>query len=599
MRGSFGYSEQGKEGRVNDFGLWRRILRYCDRHKASLAAAVALSFIVTYCSLMLPRIMQQGIDAFMAQSDLGTAERVLGLRHLAGVYGILVCIIFTTNFIQVVLLEWIGQSVMHRLRQQLFNHLLHLDLAFFNEHKAGQLVTRLTNDIQNMHEMFTSVMVTLFNDALKLTGIFCFLYLMNGRLALLMTLFIPLAFLVARQFAGHARKIFRRIRSQLAKINSFLAETLQAMSIVQLFGCQDWAEREYADLTGEYLQRNISQVRVFGLFMPLTDLLSSGAVAVILWYGGGEVIREQLSLGELVAFISYMRLFFQPLRELSQKYSIVQSAMASAERIFHLLDTKNTLPAPSGPHSVELDGDVSFSGISFGYTASQPVFTGLDLHIKKGESVALVGSTGAGKTTLIQLLARFFDPDTGTVRINGVDIRTIPLPVLRRTVGLIMQDIFILPGTVMDNIILDQPLDEEKLNRILQQTGLEAFIRKLPNGLQTQIGEGFAELSVGEKQLLSFVRALYRDPVILVLDEATSSIDTESENLLEEAIAAGFSNRTSLIIAHRLSTVRRVDRIIVMDQGKIVEQGSHDELMAEDSLYSNLVALDLKGNSFP
>ncbi|WP_028582438.1 ABC transporter ATP-binding protein [Desulfogranum japonicum] len=596
MRGSFGYTEKGEEGRVNDFGLWRRILTYCRRYKIPLAVAVLLSFVVTFCSLMLPRIMQEGIDGYMAQSHLEISARILGLQHLAVVYGVLVCCIFLTNFVQIVLLEWIGQSVMHKLRKQLFDHLVHLDLAFFNEHRAGQLVTRLTNDIQNMHEMFTSVMVTLFNDALKLVGIFCLLYLMNARLALLMTLFVPLAFFITRQFAHYARKVFRQIRSQLAKINSFLAEALQAIDIIQLFGRHDWAEKTYTDLTDEYLQRNLKQVSIFGFFMPLTELMSSGAVALILWYGGGEVLRSRLSLGELVAFLSYMRLFFQPLRELSQKYSIVQSAMASAERIFHLLDTKSHLHFPVWKQAVALDGDVNFSGIVFGYSASKLVFNGLDLHIKKGESVALVGSTGAGKTTLIQLLARFYDPHAGNITLNDVDIRTIPLPILRQTVGLIMQDIFILPGTVQENIILDQPLDKEKLDRILQQTGLEVFIGRLSNGLQTQIGEGFSELSVGEKQLLSFVRALYRDPVILVLDEATASIDTESENLLEEAVAAGFSNKTSLIIAHRLSTVRRVDRIVVMDQGRIVEQGSHEELMSTDSLYSNLVTLDLKNS---
>ncbi|PIE57835.1 MAG: ABC transporter ATP-binding protein [Desulfobulbus propionicus] len=595
MRGDFGYTEKGQSGKMNDVHLWKRILGYCHHHKAAFAGAIFLSFTISLATLLLPRIMQQGIDGYMAQSQLEINARILGLQNLAFSFGFLICCIFLATLVQIVLLEWIGQSVMHQLRQQLFGHVLQMDLAFFNAHRAGQLVTRLTNDIQNMHEMFTSVMVTLFNDALKLVGIFAFLYFMNVRLALLMSLFVPLALWITLQFAKRARKIFRRIRSQLAQINSFLAETLEAMNVVQAFGRQEWAERACITLNEEYLRRNIAQVKVFGFFMPLTDLLSSAAVALILWYGGGEIISNRLSLGELVAFLFYMRLFFQPLRDLSQKYSIVQSAMASAERIFDLLDEKSRITSPKLEKPVVLEGDVCYTGVTFGYTKDEPVIKGIDLCIQKGESVALVGSTGAGKTTLVNLLARFFDPTEGTVSINGVDVRTVPLPVLRQTVGLIMQDIFLLPGTVLDNIVLDQPLDHEKLTRILRQTGLTTFISKLPAGLQTKIGEGGMELSVGEKQLLSFVRALYRDPLVLILDEATSSIDTESENLLEEAIAASFNDRTSLVIAHRLSTVRRVDRIVVMDKGKIIEQGSHAELMSTDSLYSRLVSLDLQG----
>lgn len=592
---NYGYSEQGQVGRLNDFHLWRRILRYSKDHKLGLIAAILLSLVVTLSTLMLPRLMQYGIDGYMTSAQLDVAGRVAGLRTISFAYGFFVCLIFVTNFTQVVLLEWIAQSVMHRLRQQLFGHIIRLDMGFFHKQRAGQLVTRLTNDIQNMHEMFTSVMVTLFNDALKLLGIFCFLYLMNARLALLMTFFIPLAFFITRQFARHARETFRRIRSQLAKINSFLAETLEAISVVQIFGRQQWARTEFTSLTGGYLQRNIEQIKIFGFFMPLTDLMSSAAVAVILWYGGGEIIQNRLSLGELAAFLTYMRLFFQPLRELSQKYSIVQSAMASAERIFDVLDVQPaiTYNSSSGVEK-KLDGDIHFSGVSFGYSPEEPVLHNITLHVQQGETVALVGTTGAGKTTLISLLARFYDPDTGSITLCGQNIRSLPLTTLRKNIGMIMQDIYIMPGTVQENIVLGELEDQEKLTHILESTGLNGFIGKLSNGLQTLIGEGGTELSVGEKQLLSFVRALYRDPSVLILDEATSSIDTESENLLEDAIEASFSTRTSLVIAHRLSTVRRADRIVVMDQGQIIEQGTHDQLMAYDSAYRKLVEIDLQ-----
>ena len=596
---NFGYAEEGQHERVGDARLWWRIVSYCSQHLGSLALAVLLSLAVTAATLAMPRLMQIGIDHSILAESLGPAERVAGLGRVALQYGLLVLAVFVLTFLQVVLLEWIGQRVMHRLRQHLFTHLLTLDLAFFQSQPAGRLVTRLTNDIQNMHEMFTSVMVSLFNDGLKLAGIFWFLAMMNSRLALVMAVFVPLALVITRIFSRFAREKFREIRVQLARLNSFLAESLAGMTVIQVFGGQERSSREHSELTGEYLQRSFGQIRVFGVFMPLTELMSSAAIALIVWYGGGEVVRSNLTIGELAAFLSYMRLFFQPLRELSQKYSIVQSAMASAERIFQTLDTEPRITAPALPaETAPLDrpaGQIEFDRVDFAYTPDEPVLTDISLKVAPGETVALVGSTGAGKSTLISLLVRFHDPVRGVVRIDGRDLRTLPLADLRHQVGLIMQDIFILPDTVRANIVLDQEADEGRLAELLAATGLQRFVDRLPQGLDTRIGEGALNLSVGEKQLLSFARALYRDPAILVLDEATAAIDTESENLLEQAIAIGFHDRTSLVIAHRLSTIRRVDRIVVMDGGRIVEEGTHEALMARDSRYARLVALDLRG----
>ena len=592
---NFGYSEEGHVGSVGDAHIWRRLLIYCRGHVAGMVGAVALSLLITAAALGLPRLMQLGIDRYIVADNLDNAARIAGLGQAAVYYGLLVGVVFAATFAQVVLLEWIGQSIMQRLRQHLFAHVLTLDLSYFHSQPVGRLVTRLTNDIQNMYEMFTSVMVTLFNDGLKLAGIFWFLAMMNGRLALVMAVFIPLAVVVTVVFSRFAREKFRAIRSQMSKINSFLAESLAGVSVVQSFGGQGRSSRTHRELTQEYLERSFGQIRVFGAFMPLTELMGSAAIALIIWYGGGEVIQRHLTIGELAAFISYMRLFFQPLRELSQKYSIVQSAMASAERIFQTLDARSAMlePAPEpGNAAAALTGSIEFRGVRFAYQPDQPILTDINLTIASGETVALVGATGAGKSTLISLLVRFYDPTQGQVLIDGRDVRDLPLAALRQRVGIIMQDIFIMPDTVRANMILDQPPDEARLADILAQTGLQPFIDRLPQGLATRIGEGALNLSLGEKQLLSFVRALYRNPAILVLDEATASIDTESENLLEEAIAAGFRGRTSLVIAHRLSTIRRVDRIIVMDQGRIVEQGSHDELMARDSLYRGLVRMD-------
>ena len=592
---NFGYSEEGQPGAIGDGRLWLRILGYCRGHVRALAGAVFLSLVITVASLTLPRLMQMGIDTSIVAEGISRPERVAGLGRITLLYGLLVVVIFLATFLQVMALEWIGQSIMHRLRQHLFGHILTLDLHYFHGQPAGRLVTRLTNDIGNMHEMFTSVMVTLFNDGLKLAGIFWFLFLMNSRLALVMAVFIPLAAISTMLFSRFARAKFQAIRSQLARINSFLAEALAGVAVIQCFGGQERSSRTHGELTREYQARAFGQIKIFGLFMPLIDLMSSAAVALIIWYGGGEVIRRHLTIGELAAFVSYMRLFFQPLRELSQKYSIVQAAMASAERIFQTLDTRSAMTAlvrPPAAGTRTVMGSIEFRGVAFGYEPGQPILHGIDLTIRPGETVALVGATGAGKSTLVSLLVRFYDPSAGQILIDGGDIRALPLNILRQQVGLIMQDIFILPDTVRTNIILDQEPDERRLAAILDQTGLKAFIDRLPQGLDTRIGEGARSLSLGEKQLLSFVRVLYREPAILALDEATASIDTESENMLEQAIAAGFRGRTSLVIAHRLSTIRRVDRIVVLEQGRIVEQGSHDELMGKESVYRGLVRLD-------
>ncbi len=594
---NYGYSEKGQEGSLSDFHLWRKILQFSAPYWLSLLFAVIISILITWATLTLPHLVQTAIDHYITATTVATDARIAGLTRTAIHYGVLIFAIFFASFCQVLVLEWVGQSVMHTVRQRLFHHLLHLDLPFFNSNPTGRLVTRLTNDIQNMNEMFTSVIVTLFNDLLQLTGILVLLFWMNPRLAGVMTIFIPLAIIITIFFARLAREQFRAIRIQLAKINSFLAENLSGMSIIQLFGRQESNRQTFEHLSEGFLQRTLSQIKLFGTFMPLTEFMSSAAIALILWYGGGEVLQKRLTLGELVAFISYMRLFFQPLRELAQKYSVVQSAMASAERIFQLLDTKSQIIELEQPVQLpKIQGSLLFKNIHFGYQADNPILHDVSLALYPGQTVALVGTTGSGKTTLVNLLLRFYDPQAGTIRIDDTDIASLELRKLRTIVGVILQDVFILQDTLFANIVMDTGCSREKTEAILNQTGMNRFVDKLPAGLDTIIGEGGLELSTGEKQLLSFARVLCRNPAILVLDEATAAIDTESENILEQAIADSFKGRTSLVIAHRLSTIRRADHIVVMAHGKIVEQGSHEELLQRNGHYALLVAMDLQND---
>lgn len=626
---NYGYFEEGSVGKVSDLRIWRRILSYCRAHRAGLLLSILLSLLITIATLALPRLMQLGIDQYIAVADLETEARIAGLTHLALIYGGAVLLAFGGGFVQVMLLEYIGQAIMHRLRNDLYGHFLGLDLAFFHRHPVGRLVTRLTNDIQNMHEMFTSVMVTLLNDLLKLLGILVALAFINLRLAAVMALFLPLALMVTLGFSRLAREQFRAVRSQLAVVNSFLQESISAVGLIQLYGREMGSRTRFDVLNNEFMQRTLAQVRLFGFFMPLSEFLSTLAMVVILWYGGAKVLHRQLTIGEFVAFFSYMRLFFQPMRDLSQKYSIVQSALASAERIFQLLDAKSTIHSPEKPICIdEVKGEIRFEQVSFSYQDEaseeqggsapaqtqtqtqtegkgsevnpdedeQGVLRKIDLQIRAGETLALVGSTGAGKSTLISLLARFYDPSQGRILLDGHDLRSYAVADLRRKVGLVLQDVLIEPDTVLANISLETGLKRIDVESILALTGMGSFVDRLPQGLDTRIGEGGLELSSGEKQLLAFARILCRKPAVLILDEATSSVDTEAENLLEQALEASFAGRTSIIIAHRLSTVRRADRIVVMDQGRIVEQGSHEELMGQQGIYANLIALDLQGD---
>ncbi|HBG18271.1 MAG TPA: ABC transporter ATP-binding protein [Desulfobulbaceae bacterium] len=592
----FGYSEEGKQASLGDLHLWGRILHFTGPYRMGLIAAVIISLLITWATLTLPYLVQTAIDHAITLADLPMDERMARLTKNAIYYGLIIGVVFFTSFLQILVLEWVGQSVMHSVRQQLFQHLMHLDLPFFNVHRTGQLVTRLTNDIQNMNEMFTSVIVSLFNDMLRLLGILALLFWMNPRLATVMSVFVPLALIITILFARLAREKFREIRSQLAKLNSFLSEALSGIAILQLFGREQTSRKTHERLSAGYLDRTLSQIRLFGTFMPLTEFLSSVAVALILWYGGGEVIQKRLTLGELVAFISYMRLFFQPLRELSQKYSVVQSAMASAERIFQLLDTKSSIPLPAAPVRLgKVRGKLEFRNITFGYEPDNPIIHGISLTLRPGQTVALVGTTGSGKTTLVNLLLRFYTPQAGRITIDDTDIAAMDIKHLRTLIGVILQDVLILQDSLLANIVMDTGVSREQVEEILRRTGMDRFVMKLPRGLDTPIGEGGTELSTGEKQLLSFARVLCRNPAILILDEATAAIDTESENILEQAIADSFKGRTSLVIAHRLSTIRRADHIIVMAHGKIVEQGSHEELLDRGGHYALLVSMDLEG----
>ncbi len=592
MRDNYGYFEEDQLGRFGDARLWRRLLRLGLPFWRGALLAVLLSLLVVACSLSLPYLLKLGVDGAILDQGLAPALRQEKLGRLALAFLALMLLEFAGNFLQVLVLEATGQQIMHRLRQLLFARLLGLDLPFYAENPAGKLVTRLTNDIQNMHEMFTSVVVTLFNDLLKLGGIFAVLFWMEWRLALLLSLLLPVLLLNTVWFSRLARDAFRRIRTQLARINAFLQEALAGLTIIQLFQREQSTAGRFSGLNQAYCEQALVQIRIFGIFLPAIEVLSALAIGAILWYGGGRIMAGAMSLGVLVAFLSYLRLFFQPLRELSQKYSIVQSALASAERIFQLLDSREQLPVAVAPlRPARVRGELVFERVSFGYATDQPVLADFSLLIRPGETLAIVGATGSGKTTLINLLERFYDPDAGRVLLDGVDLRDLAPDWLRRQIGLVMQEVFLLPGTIRENIVLDEPKSDAELLEILARAQLARFLAGLPQGLDTRVGEGGMDLSAGQRQLLAFARVLAREPRILLLDEATSSVDAESEMFIEGVMEASFAGRTNIVIAHRLSTIRRAERILVMQGGRIVEQGTHAQLAASGGPYSCLLAI--------
>jgi ABC-type multidrug transport system fused ATPase/permease subunit len=519
----------------------------------------------------------------LRQQDISSLYS-LGLIFLALLLLSAIC-----TFGQNLLMVYAGQHMMHDLRMRLFGHLQKMSLSFFDRNPVGRLVTRITNDIQNLDEMFSSVVMTLLKDVVLLFGILVILFHLRWDLTLVTLTVLPLIVVLFHLFGVQVRHAFRMIRAKLAQINSTLNEYLSGIRVIQIFRQERETLRRFENLNHSYYLATLRQIILQAIFFPCIELLATTTIALLLWYGGRQVLQDSLSLGALVVFISYLRMFFGPIRDVSQKYSIMQSAMASAERIFLLLDNEEqethsqTAVRPSA-----VKGDIEFQQVSFAYRPGEPVLKDISFRVKAGETLAIVGVTGAGKTTLISLLERFRQPQEGKILLDGRDINDLDLSWLRTQVGLIMQDVFLFAGSLRENIALDQDLPLDELEQIARMAHLEDLISRLPGQLETAVHEGGATLSTGQRQLVAIARAMAYDPKVLILDEATANIDSETEYLIQQALKRLLHGRTTLVIAHRLSTIREADRLLVLHHGRVVEHGTHEDLLSRRHFYYRL-----------
>ena len=620
---STGYEEEVL-GKAYDSRLMARLLRYLRPYKLQVAGALVLLMLASLLGVVGPYLTKIALDEAIPSGD-GSQ-----LAFLAILFLVATVLIFVFQYIQALVTTWLGQKVMYDLRTQIFGKLQQLDLAFYDRNPVGRLMTRITSDVETLNELFSSGVVTVFGDLFILFFIVAAMLQMDVELALVTFSVLPLVAYAAFLFRSRIRGAYRDIRVRLARLNAYLQESFTGIRILQLFNRESTALQRFKVLDDDYLGAHLRSITYYALFFPVIQLFTAVALALIIWYGGGAMVQGAVTIGVLAAFLDYARRFFRPIQDLSEKYNLLQGAMASSERIFRLLDREPAIrdPAPTVAPQAVTPGEIRFENVWFAYGgrdagrrdrsrepghgedsqgpaaggaatgASDPdwVIRDVSFTIAPGEKLAIVGHTGAGKTTLINLLMRFYEPQRGRILVDGIPIGDLSLRELRDRIGLVLQDIFLFSQSVEYNVRLgDGEIDDTAVASALDAVGATPFVERLPEQAEQPLGERGASLSVGERQLLSFARALAFDPAILVLDEATSSVDSEIEARIEAATDRLMRGRTSLVIAHRLSTVQGADRILVLHRGQLVEEGSHSELLATEGLYRRLHELQFAG----
>lgn len=605
-------------GKAYDARLMRRLLGYLRPYRRQVAFAFAAIVGASLLQLAQPYLVKVAIDRYIAQGNAA------GLDLIAGAFLAILLAAFALEFLQTYALQLVGQRIMYDLRVQVHGHLQALDLSFYDRNPVGRLMTRVTTDVDVLNDLFASGVITVFGDVVTLAGIMVVLLAMDWRLALAAFSVLPLIVLITQWFRRHVRESYRTVRTWIARINAFLQENLGGMATVQLYRQESAQFRKFDEIDRAHRDANLDSIFYYAVFYPAVEVAGALAVALIIWYGGGLVLAGVLTLGSLVAFIQYSQRFFRPISDISEKFNLLQAAMASSERIFGLLDTRVVIRDPANPspdsqlHSSpdahpnprfpgrghgpggypgEGEGSqarnaaVEFDHVWFAYSGEDWVLRDVSFRVEPGQRVGIVGATGAGKTTVISLLLRFYDVTRGRVLVNGVDARHLTLEELRSRFSLVLQDVQLFSGTIASNIRLGAPIDDGTVRAAAAAVKADRFIDQLPEGLNSPVGERGANLSVGQRQLLSFARALAFDPAILILDEATSSVDTETELLIRDALKVLMAGRTTIAVAHRLSTIQDMDLILVFHKGELREAGSHQQLLGRRGIYYRLYQL--------
>lgn len=577
-------------GKAYDSRLMRRLIRYLRPYRRHAFLAIALNIAIAALGPLRPYLTKIAIDSGIAKRD--------GHTLLLTVLGIAGAMLFqaAAQFFNAYYTQWIGQRVILDMRMQVFEHIHRLSLRFFDRNPVGRLVTRVTNDIEALNDLFSSGIVMVFTDIFTIVWILTFMGIINLPLTLVTLSVVPFLFYATFLFRQKVRGSYRQIRILIARINAFMQEHITGMPVVQLFTQEKKVFDSFEDVNAAHRDANISSVFYYAVFYPSVDLISAIAAGLIIWYGGGRALEGAITVGVLISFLQYTEMFFRPIRDLSDKYNIMQTAMASSERVFKLLDTPPAVV--DGRNAIEVAkprGRVEFRNVWFAYGDDEWVLKNVSFTIEPGESVALVGHTGAGKSSIVNLLERFYDIQRGEIFVDGTEIRSISQESLRKNIAVVMQDVFLFSGDIGFNISLgDGGIDESRIRRASEMVGVHEFIASLERGYTQPVGERGSSLSTGQKQLVSFARALAHDPSILILDEATSSVDTETELRIQCAIETLLQGRTSIVVAHRLSTIQHVDRIIVLHKGEIREMGTHQELLALNGIYRKLYDLQYK-----
>jgi ATP-binding cassette, subfamily B, multidrug efflux pump len=655
-------------GKAYDSRLMRRLLGYLRPYRVQVVIALTAIILKAFCDVLGPYLTKTAIDKYLSRSagsgnsfldPILSSKPLVGIAQIGGMYFGLLLASFVFEFLQTYYMQWTGQKAMFDLRAEIFRHLQRMHVAFFDKNPVGRLVTRTTTDVDALNEMFTAGVVSIFEDIFVLAGILGIMLYMDWKLALVTFSVLPFIFVGTKIFRDKVRDSYRRIRVAIAKINSYLQEHVTGIVVLQLFNREKKAYKKFEKVNEQHMDAFKDAIMAHAVYYPVVEILSALAIAMVVWVGGSQILKHQLliphfpfgsvpdssqawallpnprlkilapglMIGVLVAFMQYAQRFFRPIQDLSEKYNILQSAMASAERVFKLLDTKPEIVTPAVVKSPNGPGRIEFDHVWFAYrkvekeedkqapgsaalrSTSEPeqrpgewdwVLRDVTFTLEPGETVAIVGHTGAGKTTLISLLMRFYDVQKGAVRIDGMDIREMELNDLRRRFGVVLQDPFLFTGTIEDNIRLGSSwIKDEAVVQAAEEVNVADFIRSLPDGFKSKMRERGSTLSTGQKQLISFARALAHNPKILILDEATSSVDTETEFRVREALTKMVEGRTSLVIAHRLSTVQRADKIVVMHKSKVREMGTHQQLLAQRGIYYKLYQLQYKDQEIP